>query len=395
VALVLDLALAPERLPELRNWQAGGHVHTPIPLLPFAPFSQAAPLKVEQALRAHGLAPDSGAVSPAPAPESPANRLPLLAVSGLSGAGKSTALKALEDLGYEVVDNLPLALVDALISAPMPADAVPTELRPLAFGIDARTRAFDAEALVARLHALKQAGTDIRLLYLECADDQLVRRFSETRRRHPLAIDRPAADAIGLERRLTEPLKRWADLVIDTSDLSVTDLRRRIAEQLGQADRARLTITLQSFGFAHGLPRNADLVFDMRFLANPHWDMALRPLTGEDVRVQAHVQADPAYAPAVDRIADLLATLIPSYGREGKAYLTIAIGCTGGRHRSITVARDLQMRLAAFGHATTLDHRDLKQSGSDAAILDAEPFTAPGAYESLTSPPAAVQRADE
>ncbi|WP_207792249.1 RNase adapter RapZ [Polymorphobacter multimanifer] len=325
-----------------------------------------------------------------PESQPPSSRLPLLAVSGLSGAGKSTALKALEDLGYEVVDNLPLALVDALIAAPASTDP-----RPLAFGIDARTRAFDAEALVVRLRALKHTGTDIRLLYLECADDELVRRFSETRRRHPLAIDRPAADAIGLERHLTEPLKRWADLVIDTSDLSVSDLRRRIAEQLGQADRAGLTITLQSFGFAHGLPRNADLVFDMRFLANPHWDMALRPLTGEDARVATHVKADPAYAPAVDRIADLLATLIPGYGREGKAYLTIAIGCTGGRHRSVTVARDLQARLAALGHATTLDHRDMKQAGADAADLAAEPFTTPGADESLTAPPAPVQRAGQ
>ncbi len=392
VALVLDLAAQAERMPEPGHWHAAGVAHHPIPLLALAPFVASAAIMVEQALRLHGLAPEATAMAAATPPESlvPTSRLPLLAVSGLSGAGKSTALKALEDLGYEVVDNLPLALVDALIAAPASTDP-----RPLAFGIDARTRAFDAGALVARLRALKQTGTDIRLLYLECADDELVRRFSETRRRHPLAVDRPAADAIGLERRLTEPLKRWADLVIDTSDLSATDLRRRIAERLGQADRARLTITLQSFGFAHGLPRNADLVFDMRFLANPHWDMALRPLTGEDARVVAHVQADPAYAPAVDRIADLLATLIPGYGREGKAYLTIAIGCTGGRHRSVTVARDLQARLAALGHATTLDHRDMKQRGSDAAILVAEPFTMPGADESLTSTPAPVQRDGE
>ncbi|GGI70564.1 hypothetical protein GCM10007973_04420 [Polymorphobacter multimanifer] len=436
IALVLDLAAAPERLPEPGAWQASGLRHHPIPLLALAPFAASAVLKVERALQGHGLAVEAARMPTPRQPESPppSSRLPLLAVSALSGAGTSTALTALEALGYEVVDYLPLALVDALIAAPASTDP-----RPLAFGIDARTRAFDAEALVVRLRALKHTGTDIGLLYLEGADDALVRRFSDTRRRHPLAldrpaaagtgrerhltaplkrwaalvidtsalsvsdprrrhplaIDRPAADAIGLERHLTEPLKRWADLVIDTSDLSVSDLRRRIAEQLGQADRAGLTITLQSFGFAHGLPRNADLVFDMRFLANPHWDMALRPLTGEDARVATHVKADPAYAPAVDRIADLLATLIPGYGREGKAYLTIAIGCTGGRHRSVTVARDLQARLAALGHATTLDHRDMKQAGADAADLAAEPFTTPGADESLTAPPAPVQRAGQ
>jgi UPF0042 nucleotide-binding protein len=358
VALVLDLAQPPERLPDPHPWQAAGHAHAPIPCLGFDPASASAPLRLEHALQAHGLPPNTAPMLPDSAPPSPK---PLLAVSGLSGAGKSTALKALEDLGYEVVDNLPLALVDALIASPQSSND-----RPLAFGIDSRTRAFDAEALVERLRSLKQSGTDVRLIYLDCADEELVRRFSETRRRHPLAQDRPAADGIAQERLLTEPLRRWADLVIDTSDFSVADLRRRITERLGQEDSTRLTITLQSFGFAGGLPRNADLVFDMRFLANPHWEPALRPLTGLDAPVQAHVHADPAYAPAVDRIADLLQTLIPGYGREGKAYLTIAIGCTGGRHRSVTVALDIQARLQAAGHAVTLIHRDLDRGAKQA-----------------------------
>jgi UPF0042 nucleotide-binding protein len=220
---------------------------------------------------------------------------------------------------------------------------------------------------------LRAGGLDIRLIYLDCTDDELVKRFSETRRRHPLALDRPAADGVAQERALTEPLKRWADLVIDTTDLSVTDLRRRIAERLGRGGAHPLTVTIQSFGFANGLPRNADLVFDMRFLANPHWDVALRPLTGEDPRVAAYVAADPAYGPAIERIADLLLTLLPGYGREGKAYLTIAIGCTGGRHRSVAVAHELHDRLTAAGHAPLLVHRDVASTGNDAAILTAAP----------------------
>ena len=172
---------------------------------------------------------------------------------------------------------------------------------------------------------------------------------------------------------MTAPLKRWADFVIDTTDLSATDLRRRIAQRLGGTGKHPLTVTIQSFGFAHGLPRNADLVFDMRFLANPHWDMALRPLTGEDAEVAAYVAADPAYEPAISRIADLLLTLLPGYGREGKAYLTIAIGCTGGRHRSVAVTRELAKRLAAAGHAPSIDHRDVGKQGNDATILTATP----------------------
>lgn len=361
VALAIDLAAPPERLPEVQTRDFAG-VAVPVVALPAE--GDMAPLMVERALRAHGLAGIAAAVTDPSTAASPAP--PMLIISGMSGAGKSTALKALEDLDYEAVDNLPLGLVEALRASPGGA-------RPLAFGIDTRTRAFDAEALVERLRVLRAEGLDIRLIYLDCTDDELVRRFSETRRRHPLALDRPAADGVARERELTAPLKRWADLVIDTTDLSVTDLRRRIAERLGATGAHPLTVTIQSFGFAQGLPRNADLVFDMRFLANPHWDITLRPLTGEDPRVAAYVAADPAYAPAIDRITDLLLTLLPGYGREGKAYLTIAIGCTGGRHRSVAVARELSARLQAAGHAPLLVHRDVGSEGNDAAILTAAP----------------------
>lgn len=371
VALVLDLAARPARLPEPQGWHAPGHRHAPIPCLALDPAAASAPLRLEHALRQHGLAPETAAMDPeSPSPEPPPAEMPMLAVSGLSGAGKSTALKALEDIGYEVVDNLPFALLDALIASP-PALAS----RPLAFGIDSRTRGFDADALAERLRSLKAGGTDVRLIFLDCADEELVRRFSETRRRHPLAQDRPAADGIAQERVLTAPLRRWADLVIDSSDLAVPDLRRRITERLGPAGARRLTISVQSFGFANGLPHNADLVFDMRFLANPHWQPELRPLTGLDAPVQAHVKADPGYPDAVARIADLLETLIPGYVREGRSYLTIAIGCTGGRHRSVTVALDLKARLEAAGHAAHLAHRELAR---DTASTGPETATATG-----------------
>jgi len=364
VVLAIDLAAAPERLPDVGSRRFAG---VAIPVVALDPVPESAPVKVERALRAHGLGSIAAAVPPLPA-SSAAEAPPMLIISGMSGAGKSTALKALEDLDYEAVDNLPLGMVETLL-----ASAEGGQTRPLAFGIDTRTRAFDAEALVERLRVLRARGHDIRLIYLDCTDDELVRRFSETRRRHPLALDRPAADGVAQERALTQPLKRWADMVIDTTDLSVTDLRRRIAERLGRTGAHPLTVTIQSFGFANGLPRNADLVFDMRFLANPHWDVTLRPLTGEDPQVAAFVAADPAYAPAIDRIADLLLTLLPGYGREGKAYLTIAIGCTGGRHRSVAVSRELAARLTAAGHAPLLVHRDVASTGNDAAILTAAP----------------------
>ena len=297
----------------------------------------------------------------------PLRRPPILLVTGMSGAGKSTALKALEDMGYEAVDNLPLGLIGRLLATPDPTgdhDGV----RPLAFGIDSRTRGFDGDAIIARQRELQARGYDIRLLFLDCSGGELTRRFSETRRRHPLALDRPAADGIAREREILSPLRHWADIVIDTTDYAAPDLRRALADRFGRPEAHALTLTITSFGFARGLPRDADLVFDMRFLANPHWDAALRPLTGEDAAVGAFVAADPAFAPAFERIADLLLTLLPGYGREGKAYLTVAFGCTGGRHRSVYVARRMAQRLADAGWTASVVHRDKAGHGDDAAL---------------------------
>jgi len=281
----------------------------------------------------------------------------ILLVTGLSGAGKSTALKTLEDLGWEVVDNLPLSLVNPLLGAPIAAGA--EHERPLAIGLDSRTRGFNAEAIVAQIKRLaSKHDYPVETLYLDCQTTELLRRFSETRRRHPLAPDRPPADGIAEEREMMAPLRRWADHVIDTTESDSNALRQLIRNRFGGGADAP-TLTVQSFGFARGLPRNADLVFDMRFLRNPHWDPGLRPLTGLDQAVCDHIAADEAYEDAVTRIEELILILLPRYRAEGKSYVSIAFGCTGGRHRSVHVAERVARRLRDAGFSPTLDHRDL------------------------------------
>ncbi|MFA7439842.1 MAG: RNase adapter RapZ [Sphingomonadaceae bacterium] len=275
---------------------------------------------------------------------------PVLLVTGMSGAGKSVALKALEDLGYEAVDNLPLSLLQPLLSAPT--------RQPLAIGIDSRTRAFDSTAILARINDSARAGRPVRILFLDCAGSELVNRFSETRRRHPLAGDRPAGDGIAREREVLGNLRRAADVVIDTTDYSSNDLRRAIATRFRSHVSEPLTLTIMSFGYARGVPRDADLMFDMRFLRNPHWQPELRPLTGSDPRVARHVMEDPAWPQAFAAIMNLLAMLMPGYAGEGRAYVTVAFGCTGGRHRSVAAAEAAGKWLAKRGWANTVVHRD-------------------------------------
>ena len=210
---------------------------------------------------------------------------------------------------------------------------------------------------------------DIAALYLDCGDGELERRYSETRRRHPLALDRPASDAIARERELLAPLRRWADRLIDTTDLAANQLAQQLrADYAGEGGAP--TLSVMSFGFSRGVPRNADLVREMRFLRNPHWEPALRPGTGLDADVGAYVAADPAYAEAMERIEGLLLMLLPRYRAEGKSYLTIAFGCTGGRHRSVHVAERIAARLREAGFSPTVAHRDLgagRQGAIDAA----------------------------
>ncbi|MFB0873524.1 MULTISPECIES: RNase adapter RapZ [unclassified Sphingobium] len=290
----------------------------------------------------------------------------ILLVSGLSGAGKSTALKTLEDMGWEAVDNLPLVLLDRLLGTPLPEGHAGEDARPLALGIDARTRGFDAGAIVQRIKALRERhGHDVETLFLDCSGTELERRFAETRRRHPLALDRPAADGIARERELTEPLRRWAAHVIDTTSFSSNALQQEIRARFSREGLSEPILTILSFGFSRGVPRNADLMFDMRFLRNPHWDDKLRPMTGLDAKVAAYIQDDPAYEAAVGKIEDLLVTLLPRYAEGGKAYITVAFGCTGGRHRSVHVADRVAKHLQGAGFSPTVLHRNIESAPQD------------------------------
>jgi RNase adapter protein RapZ len=284
----------------------------------------------------------------------------VLLVTGMSGAGKSTVLRTLEDLGWEVLDNLPLSLLDRLLAAPGDAGD-----RPLAVGIGAGTRGFDAGRLIQAVNELRGRGFDVGTLFLDCAGTELVRRYSETRRRHPLAQDRPADDGIAQERELLEPLRRWANRLIDTTPLTANQLAQEVRQDFAPAGEDGPTLSVMSFGFSRGVPRNADLVFDMRFLRNPHWVPELRPGTGLDPDVAAYVADDPAYEDAVRRIEELLLVLLPRYRAEGKSYVTVGIGCTGGRHRSVHVAHRIAGRLRDAGFSPTLVHRDLKTAPQD------------------------------
>ncbi|WP_293873832.1 MULTISPECIES: RNase adapter RapZ [unclassified Sphingomonas] len=289
----------------------------------------------------------------------------ILLVTGLSGAGKSTVLKTLEDLGWEVVDNLPLVLLDRLLEAPLSAGRS-DESQPLAIGIGTQTRDFVPERIVERIRTLRSVhDLDVGMLFLDCSGAELERRYSETRRRHPLAPDRPAQDGIARERDLLRPLRDWANRLVDTTDLNANALAQQIRTTFPASGRDAPVLSIQSFGFARGLPRNADLVFDMRFLRNPHWDAALRPGTGLDPEVAAYVAGDPAYPAAMEQIGALLELLIPRYRAEGKSYVSIAIGCTGGRHRSVHVAEHLGTRLRAAGFSPTITHRDLGAAPQD------------------------------
>lgn len=290
---------------------------------------------------------------------------PILLVTGLSGAGKSTVLKTLEDLGWEVVDNLPLVLLDTLLDKPLPQGA-PGDEQPLAIGIGARTRDFDPERIIRNIRRFNEThGREVSVLFLDCGESELERRYAETRRRHPLAQDRPASDGIARERELLAPLRAWANRLIDTTDLTANALAAQVRTTLGDERHGEPTLSIMSFGFSRGVPRNADLVFDMRFLRNPHWDADLRQGTGLDADVAAYIMADPAYEAAVSRIEDLLQLLIPRYRAEGKSYVTVAIGCTGGRHRSVHVADRIARLLQNRGFSPTITHRDLGAAPQD------------------------------
>lgn len=311
-------------------------------------------------IRPAPLMPDSPTPSTSRAPDE--TRRPFVVVTGLSGAGRGTALNVLDDLGYVAVDNVPLALLDDLMRSTGGDSGASAP--PLALGIDTRTLGFDARELATRIRELRnRPGLAARLLFLEADTETLRRRYTETRRPHPLAPDRPVADGIAEERRQIGWMGDAADLTIDTTSLSPHRLKQILTGHFGLGRSVGTRISVMSFSFRRGLPREADLVFDARFLKNPHYDPALKPLTGRDPAVAAFIATDPDYRPFVDRLKALIGPLLPRFDAEGKSYLTIAVGCTGGKHRSVALAEELADWLRTAGRSVTLSHRDVGAAG--------------------------------
>lgn len=285
----------------------------------------------------------------------------VLLVTGVSGAGKSTALQVLEDLGWETIDNFPVRLLKSLLSKP------DNQQSPLAIGFDSRTRGFvpfDVIELVKDLTT--RPNLQLTTLFIDCSSGELERRYNETRRRHPMAQDRPLQDGIRAERELLEPMRRWADMVVDTSEFSANQLQQHIRELFGESQELPMTVTVSSFGFARGMPPLADLVFDMRFLDNPHWVEGLRELTGQDQPVADHIRSDAGFGPSIERIKGLIHDLLPRYAAQGKSYVNIAFGCTGGRHRSVFTAEHVAEGLRSSGFSPTVRHRNLGSRATDA-----------------------------
>ncbi|RJX65995.1 RNase adapter RapZ [Tsuneonella suprasediminis] len=292
----------------------------------------------------------------------PASGQEVMLVTGLSGAGKTTTLRVLEDLGWEAIDNFPIRLLERLIGKSLGEEA-PSRL---AIGFDSRTRGFNPEEIIDLAKQLTtQDGVEISTLFLDCSGAELERRYNETRRRHPMAMGRPVIDAIRAERELLAPLRRWSDMVIDTTALTTNDLQQAIRQRFAGAPSDEISITVSSFGFARGMPPLSDLVFDMRFLDNPHWVDGLREKTGLDHDVSAHIMADPAWDEAFSRIRDLILMLLPRYAAQGKAHVNLAFGCTGGRHRSVHTAEAIAQVLRDSGFSPTVIHRNLGSRAAD------------------------------
>lgn len=281
-------------------------------------------------------------------------------VTGASGAGRTTAINVLEDLGFETINNLPLSLLERVLEGP-------ASMPPLALGIDVRNRDFSLDKVLAALDRLSEdRALETAILFLDCRSDVLVRRYSETRRKHPLAPSETPEIGVTREMELLVPVRDRADHVIDTSDMTPHQLRAEIERLFSDSGSLHLSISVESFSFKRGLPRGVDMVFDVRFLANPHWEAELRGLDGRDRKVAAYVEKDPRFADFFDRISGLILSLLPAFKEEGKTYLAIGLGCTGGQHRSVAVAEKLAKTLAEHGWQVSTRHRELERRGSDA-----------------------------
>ncbi|WP_138471693.1 RNase adapter RapZ [Poseidonocella sp. HB161398] len=282
-------------------------------------------------------------------------------VTGPSGAGRSTAIRALEDMGCETIDNLPLSLVPALIGG---APKGP----PLVLGLDVRNRDFSVAALIEIISSLSaEPDVSLELIYLDSRADILVRRYSETRRRHPLAPAETAAEGVERELDLMRPIQSRADILIDTSDLTPHELRAELERWFGGSAAQRLALSVHSFSYKRGLPRGIDMVFDVRFLRNPYWSAGLRALDGRSDAVSAYISEDPRFPAFFEKVADLAEFLLPAYLEEGKSHLSLGFGCTGGQHRSVALAEKLAAALAAKGWGVSIRHHELERRGMVAA----------------------------
>jgi len=287
----------------------------------------------------------------------------LVLVTGPSGAGRSTCINALEDLGYEVIDNLPLSLAPRLLGGPPLS-------RPLALGVDVRNRDFATDRLADLIDGLAgRPDLDAQVLFVDADEDTLVRRYSETRRRHPLAPNDPPLEGIRRERDLLGPIRGRADVLIDTSRFSPHDLRGEVERWYATEGSAGMGVTVTSFSYKRGLPRGLDLVFDCRFLNNPHWEPALRGKTGRDAEVDRYVAADPRFEDFFGRMRDLVISLLPAFREEGKTHLGVGFGCTGGRHRSVATTERLAAALAAEGWRVDSRHRELERQAEMARAV--------------------------
>jgi len=303
---------------------------------------------------------------PPSAPVDPTREHRLVLVTGPSGAGRSTAIDALEDLGYEVIDNLPLSLVPRLIEGSPLAN-------PIALGLDVRNRDFNTTALIELIDRLtRDPRVAVQVVYLDCSPDVLIRRFAATRRRHPLAPEETPAEGIAREIDLLAAVRVRADHLIDTTEMSPHDLTAMIARWFSRTGTTHMAVSVQSFSYKRGLPRGVDMVFDCRFLRNPYWSPELRDLDGRDPAVAAYVEADPIFQPFIARLADLVLLLLPAQLDEGKAHLTIAFGCTGGQHRSVAVAEIFGNVLVKAGWPVARRHRELERRAAEAPSVNTE-----------------------